>query len=217
MAHRHTKSAGRSKPQQERSSSDRLLSKQHQVLEEIDKYRVVITKHYPSPPTASTDTPADIQATREAEEKWAACLSPWLLKLDKACAKAVRLGLQDHPAVRGWIETARRFGDREALRRAKCGLEKGVKAPNLKGVDLDLLILKGGDSLEQIQKVLGAAGIKRSREAIRKRIKKLMGKYRKPVTFHILSPTRQMSHKELMAHIAEAVRLQLPTHKATDL
>jgi len=51
-------------------------------------------------------------------------------RMDGLIMKAARLGLKDHPWVKERIRTYRGRGERNLLRRAKQGLEKGVRRPN---------------------------------------------------------------------------------------
>ncbi len=47
----------------------------------------------------------------------------------KEMTRAIRVGLIDHPAVQEFIHTRRSLGSRDTLRRARSGVEKGVKRP----------------------------------------------------------------------------------------
>jgi transposase len=48
-------------------------------------------------------------------------------RYDAAMLKALRLGLDDHPLVHQWTQRSRTMGGRTLLRRAKRGLERGVR------------------------------------------------------------------------------------------
>jgi len=80
--------------------------------------------------------------------------------LDKAILKAIRLGIRDHPLIQEWYAVTARRGDRETLRRAKIGLEKGVKPPlpyaeaKLEVTIIDLY--KAGMHLQEIHRTLQA-------------------------------------------------------------
>lgn len=50
-----------------------------------------------------------------------------LVNYEKALARAIRVGLSDHPVVQTWLAARRSLGDREELRRFRLGLERGVK------------------------------------------------------------------------------------------
>ena len=55
----------------------------------------------------------------------------------KAMIRAVRAGLADHPAVKPWVLAQRGIGNRKTLRRARSGVEKGMK-PSLTDADVRL-------------------------------------------------------------------------------
>lgn len=52
---------------------------------------------------------------------------------ERALTRAVQAGLWRHPVVRAWLAARRSLGDRQALRRFRRGLERGVKKPMSKG------------------------------------------------------------------------------------
>lgn len=47
----------------------------------------------------------------------------------KAMLRAIRAGLSDHPLVKPWLVAQRAVGNRDTLRRARSGVEKGIKRP----------------------------------------------------------------------------------------
>lgn len=54
----------------------------------------------------------------------------------KAMARAIRAGLEKHPEVQKFIHTRRSIGSRETLRRARSGVEKGVRVMSKEDVCL---------------------------------------------------------------------------------
>ena len=66
-----------------------------------------------------------------------------------AMARAIRVGLTDHPAVQEFIHTRRSIGSWAALRRARSGVEKGVRAMSAEDVYLRHDIVKLVEDYEQ--------------------------------------------------------------------
>jgi len=77
---------------------------------------------------------------------------------DRLILRLAKAGCRDHPLVRERIATLRALGDRDALRRPRIGLEKGVKRPfSPKDVALMAAISRyreGGRSLGSIRGTL---------------------------------------------------------------
>jgi hypothetical protein len=83
---------------------------------------------------------------------------------EKSMLKPIRLGLQEHPLVREWWETRHSLGARRVLRRAKIGLERGVRSllnrPN-KNTALEAEIRRlreNGQNINQIYDTLTRQG-----------------------------------------------------------
>ena len=68
---------------------------------------------------------------------------------EKAMIRAIRVGLIDHPAVQEFIHTRRSIGSWAALRRARSGVEKGVRAMSAEDVYLRHDIVKLVEDYEQ--------------------------------------------------------------------
>jgi len=66
------------------------------------------------------DTPEQIEADLETYEKHRA-------DRDRIVGKAIRAGLTTHPFVQAWLVEQRTFGEKDALRKSRSGLERGVK------------------------------------------------------------------------------------------
>ena len=65
------------------------------------------------------DTPEQIEADLETYEKYRA-------DRDRIVGKAIRAGLTTHPFVQAWLVEQRMFGEKDALRRSRSGLQRGV-------------------------------------------------------------------------------------------
>lgn len=82
----------------------------------------------------------------------------------KALANAARLGLTDHPLVQQWAESCRCLGQKDELRRARCGLEKDVQRPLEKR---DMRLLAELNCLARRKTPRDSARISLSRESTR--------------------------------------------------
>ncbi len=66
------------------------------------------------------ETHGQIEADLEEYKKYRA-------DRDRIVGKAIRAGLTEHRFVKAWLAEQRTFGEKDALRRFRCGLERGVK------------------------------------------------------------------------------------------
>ncbi len=83
-------------------------------------------------------------------------------RYEQLMLQACRAGLEDHSRVRGWVRAMRSLGARDLLRRARRGLEKGIKRP------IPLRDIELRDTIEQLQKPPAPRMCGRSLEAIRR-------------------------------------------------
>lgn len=82
---------------------------------------------------------------------------------DRLVLRLARHGVRNHPLVAGWLENLRILGQRALLRKARAGLEKGVRRP-ISPQELDLWYAidtrrEQGQSMEGIRKALVAEGL----------------------------------------------------------
>ncbi|MGH6627026.1 MAG: hypothetical protein ACRECD_10885 [Burkholderiaceae bacterium] len=95
--------------------------------------------------------PLNKRAFEEAQEEF-----------EKAMVNAIRLGLADHPMVRAWIVTQRGLGARDTLRRARSGVEAGVKRPlglgELGVIYVTVTLAQLGQSPADVHRILAGRG-----------------------------------------------------------
>lgn len=96
----------------------------------------------------------------EEEERF---LSAALARYEKTMLKAVRAGLSNYPLVKRWVGIRRALGQRQVLRRAKMGLERGVRSPFPKRSRWDVAptvkeLLEKGVTLRSAYRVLANQG-----------------------------------------------------------
>lgn len=105
----------------------------------------------------STITAHDSLSDREQKD-----LKKQYLRYERVMVQACHAGLDRHPLVRGWVASRRAHGEWDVLRRARVGLEKGVKRPIPTG-DLELWA-----RIRELQGSSAGGNERRTLEAIRR-------------------------------------------------
>lgn len=103
----------------------------------------------------------------DLDEKEREYLQAALAHYTRTIIQAVRADLSKHPWVERWLETRRALGERGVLRRAKVGLERGVRKPvrlikntRTESIDRETARLRRrGLSLRSIYRVLANKGL----------------------------------------------------------
>ena len=132
MQERNTTPKARIPPR--RSKGLHLSRKEKRALADLENALRTLSEHYGGKTVQELEK-KDTKG-KPVDESERVAFEPHVKAYGKAVLRAARLGLlskvKDNPSVEAakeWVLTRRRLGNREALRMARSGLEKGVKRP----------------------------------------------------------------------------------------